>query len=78
MCSILSLLSFKSTERFGTKEFFYIWSVVLPLWLKIYVANIFSTFVFLSIKVIILLIINYMPIFFITYTRKEPFYSIRR
>ena len=46
MCSILSLLSFNSTERLGTKEFFHTWSEILPIWLKIYVANIFSTFFF--------------------------------
>ena len=43
MCSIVSLVSFKSTERAGIKVFFYIWAVVLPIWAKKYVANIFST-----------------------------------
>ena len=43
LCSILSPISFKSTERAGIKVFFYIWAVVLPIWPKKYVANIFST-----------------------------------
>ena len=46
MCSILSLISFKSTERSDTKVFFHIRSVVLPIWPKKYVAIIFSTFFF--------------------------------
>ena len=40
MCSILSLISFKSTERLGTKVFLHIWSVLLPIWQK----NMLQTF----------------------------------
>ena len=50
MCSIVSLVSFKSTERAGIKVFFYIWAVVLPIWPKKYVANILSHFSFFQYK----------------------------
>ena len=44
MCSILSLISFKSTKRLGTKVFFTIRSVVLPIWPKKMLQTFFQHF----------------------------------
>ena len=49
MCSIVSLVSFKSTERVGIKVFFYIWAVVLPIWPKNMLQTFFQQF-FLQYK----------------------------
>ena len=72
MCSILSLISFKSTERSVNKVFFHIWSVVLSIWPKNMLQTYFQHF-FLAITDIILGIINYVAISFLSYKMKEIF-----